>query len=138
MSTFSSRIWVLLTDGVNSRICSCEDGTAMPITSPAFDFAPDSDDGDLMAHTAWFKADRQSRLSRSVNRQHILHVGQLLSEAARERAYDGLIIIAAEPIATELEDALAPESRALLIGKLVRDFAAIESSMTRQPAIMRH
>lgn len=138
MSTCGNRIWVLLTDGVNSRICSSEDGTAMPITSPAFDFAPNSEEWDLTAHTAWFKAERQSRLSRNAKRQHLLYVSQLLSEAAREGAYDGLIIIAAEPIATELEDAVAPESRALLIGKLVRDFAPVESSTTRQPAMMRH
>jgi hypothetical protein len=109
---------------------------AMPITSPAFDFAPDSVDWDLTAHTAWFKAEGQSTLSRNATRQHFLHVSQVLMEAARERAYDGLIIIAAAPVATELEEALAPESHARLIGKLVRDFAAIEP--TCQPAIMRH
>ena len=138
MSKHGSRIWVLITDGVNSRLCSCEDGIAMPITSPAFDFAPDSDSWDLTSHTAWFKAEGQSRLSRNAKRQHLLHVSQLLAEAARERAYDGLIVVAAAPIATELEEILEPKSRALLIGKLVRDFAAIESATTQQTAIMRH
>jgi hypothetical protein len=111
---------------------------AMPITSPAFDFAPNSDNWDLTAHTAWFKAEGQSKLSQSAQYQHLLHVSQLLAEAAREQAYDGLIIIAAAPVATELEEALAPESRARLIGKLVRDFAGIEPSTACQPAIMRH
>jgi hypothetical protein len=110
----------------------------IPITSPVFDYAPDSDDWDLRAHTAWFKAERKSRLSGNAKLQHLLHVSQLLAEAARERAYDGLIIIAAAPVATELEEALAPESHARLIGKLVRDFAAIEPSTACQPAIMRH
>jgi hypothetical protein len=111
---------------------------AMPITSPVFDFAPEPDGRDLTAHTAWFKAERQSRLSRNAKRQHILHVSQVLSEAARERAYNGLIVIAAEPITAELEEALAPECRALLIGKLVRDFAGVEPTTTSQPAAMRH
>jgi hypothetical protein len=111
---------------------------AVPITSPVFDFALDSDAWDLAAHTAWFKAVGQSRLSRNAKRQHILHVSQVLAEAAREKAYDGLIIIAAEPIATELEEALAPESRALLYGKVVRDIAGIEPATTDQPAAMRH
>lgn len=138
MSARRSRIWVLLTDGVNSRLCSCEDGMTLPITSPVLNFALDSDDWDVTAHTAGFKAERQSRLSRNAKRPHLLHVSQLLAEAARERAYDGLIVIAAEPVATQLEEGLAPECRALLIGKLVRDFAGIEPSTTCQPAAMRH
>jgi hypothetical protein len=50
-------------------------------------------------------------------------VSQLLLEGARERAYDGLVIIAAAPVEAELEEALAPETRTLLIGKIVRDSA---------------
>jgi protein required for attachment to host cells len=50
-----------------------------------------------------------------------MHVSQLLLEGAREGAYDGLIIIAAPAVAAELEDALAPETRALLIGEIVHD-----------------
>lgn len=49
------------------------------------------------------------------------HVSQLLLESAREHAYDGLVIIAAPPVAAELEEALAPETCALLIGQIVLD-----------------
>jgi protein required for attachment to host cells len=50
-----------------------------------------------------------------------MHVSQLLLEGAREGAYDGLIIIAAPAVAAEREDALAPATRALLIGEIVHD-----------------
>ena len=122
MSVHGTRIWVLITDGVSSRLCSCHDGMATPITTPLFDVdGTASDDRDVKAYKAWFKAERQKSLSQNPRRQHVWHVSQLLLEGARERAYDGLVIIAAAPIAVELEEALTPEARALLIGNVVRD-----------------
>jgi protein required for attachment to host cells len=65
-------------------------------------------------------------------------VSQLLLEGARDKAYDGLIIIAAEPILADLKDALAPEARALVIGKIIRDYASLEPPASREPPEMRH
>jgi hypothetical protein len=90
-------------------------------------------------YNAWFKAENQSRPSRSPTRQHLWHVSQVLREGARDGAYDGLIIIAAEPVAALLKEALAPETRALLIGKVIRDFAGNDDPPAAcEPAEMRH
>lgn len=122
MSGHGTRIWVVITDGVNTRICSSRDGMATPITTPLFHVHGSAlAEWDLRPYRAWFKAERQNHLSRNPRRQHLLHVGQLLLEGAREAAYDGLIIIAAPGVAAELEDALAPEALARLIGEIVRD-----------------
>jgi hypothetical protein len=137
MSAHGSRIWVVITDGVNTRICSCQDGMATPITTPFL--RPDCSDGpDLEAYNAWFKVEGRHRPSRTPITRHALHVGQLLLEAARDKAYEGLIIIAAEPVLAQLEDALAPETRALLIGKIIRDDATFEQPTPCEPPEMRH
>ena len=112
---------------------------AMPITTPFFRVeGSDPDDRGLRAYNAWFKTEGQQRLSRNPRRQHLLHVSQLLLESARDGAYDGLIIIAAEPVVAELKEALAPETRALLIGRIVRDFAGFEPPAPYEPPEMRH
>jgi len=139
MSVHGTRIWVLITDGVSSRLCSCHDGVAAPISSPLFNLHGAASNGlDLMAYTAWFKAEPQKRLSQNPRRQHVLHVSQVLLEGARERAYEGLVIIAAAPIAAEFEEALAPETRALLIGNVVRDSPCLESEVPRNQQEICH
>jgi hypothetical protein len=136
MFPLGARIWVLITDGVNTRICSSEDGIATPITAPFF--PPEGAlERHVSIHGAWFKADAQRRLSPNPGRQHLWHLSQLLLEGARHGAYDGLIIIAAEPVAAQLKEVLAPETRALLIGKVVRDFANFEP-VPCGPAEIRH
>jgi protein required for attachment to host cells len=52
------------------------------------------------------------------------HIAQILGEAAAERAFDGLVIIAAPHIAAEIERALSLQTRALMIGDIVRDLPA--------------
>ena len=122
MSAHGTRIWVVITDGVNTRICSSGDGMTTPITTPSFLRHGSALAGsDLRPYRAWFKAERQGRLSQNPRHQHILHVGQLLLEAAQEGAYDGLIVIAPPAVAAELGDALPPQTRALLIGEIVHD-----------------
>ena len=112
---------------------------AMPITTPVFRVEePDPNDHGLRAYTAWFKAEGHQRLSRNPRRQHLLHVSQVLLEGARDGAYDGLIIIAAEPVVAELKEALAPETRALLIGRIVRNFVGFEAPTPYEPSEMRH
>ena len=139
MSTLGTRIWVLITDGVSSRLCSCHDGTATPITTPLFDIHGTASDGwDARAYKAWFKAERQTSLSQNPRRLHVWHVSQLLLEGARERAYDGLVIVAAAPIAAELEEALAPEARALLIGNVVHDSIFAEPEVPCEQQNIRH
>jgi hypothetical protein len=62
----------------------------------------------------------------------------VLLEGARERAYDGLVIVAAAPIIVEFDTALAPEVRALLIGKIIQDYAGLEAeALCKRPEI-RH
>jgi protein required for attachment to host cells len=53
------------------------------------------------------------------------HIAQILGEAAAEHAFDGLVIIAAPHIASEIERALSPRARALMIGEIVRDLPAV-------------
>ena len=137
MSVLGARIWVLITDGVNTRLCSSEDGTATPIVAPIFP-AGGTLEQHAHIHGAWFKAEGQRRLSPNPRRQHLWHLSQVLLEAARAGAYDGLIIIAAEPIAAKLKEILAPETRALLIGKVVRDFAGFEPPESFPPAEICH
>jgi protein required for attachment to host cells len=110
---------------------------ATPITTPFFHL-DGSDDRDLRAYKAWFKAEGRQQLSRNPRRQHLLHVSQLLLEGARDKAYDRLIIIAAEPMLAELKDALAPEARALVIGKIICDYASLEPPAPCEPPEMRH
>ena len=139
MSAHGTRIWILITDGVSSRLCSCQDGMTAPITPPLFDLDGFASDGpDVRAYRAWFKAEPQKRLSKNPRRQHVLHVSQLLLEGARERAYDGLVIIAAAPIAAELEEALAPEARALLIGNVVHDSTFPDPDVPFEQQNIRH
>jgi hypothetical protein len=134
-----ARIWVLITDGVNTRLCSCQDGIAMPITAPRFlSKGPNLHEQHVNTCTAWFKAEGYRRLSRNPRSIHLRYVSQVLLEAARDRAYDGLIIIASEPIAAEFEDTLAPETRALLIGKIVCDFPGRERDLRGDSWEMRH
>ena len=139
MSAHRARIWILITDGASSRLCSCHDGMATPITTPLFDVhGISSDDQDVTAYKAWFKAEPQKRLSQNPRRQHLLHVAQLLLEGARERAYDGLVIIAAAPVAAEIKEALAPETRALLIGNIVRAGFCLEPEIACEQQDIRH
>jgi protein required for attachment to host cells len=65
-------------------------------------------------------------------------VSQVLLEGARERAYDGLVIIAAPTVAAELEERLAPDTRALLIGNIVRDSLGLEPDMSCERQDIRH
>ena len=139
MSARSTRIWILITDGVSSRLCSCHDGIATPITTPLFDIQGTGFDGrDLRAYKAWFKAESHQRLSQNARHQHIRHLSQMLLESARERAYDGLVILAAASVAAEVEEALAPETRALLIGNIVRDSARLEPEVPCEQRDIHH
>jgi Protein required for attachment to host cells len=139
MSAQGSRIWVVITDGVNTRICSCEDGMASPIATPVFNVdSIDIGARDLAACKAWFKTEGRRGYSPNPRRQHVRHISQLLLEAARDKAYDGLIIIAAEPAAAELKEAMAPETRALLMGKIVRDLAGFDAPAPCETAELRH
>ena len=139
MSARGTRIWILITDGVSSRLCSCHDGIATLITTPLFGVHGTGFDGrDVRAYKAWFKAESLTRLSQNPRRQHVLHLAQLLLEGARERAYDGLVIMAAATVGTEVEEALAPEARALLIGNIVRDSAWLEPEVACEQRDIRH
>jgi hypothetical protein len=138
MSARGTRIWILITDGVSSRLCSCHDGIATPITTPLFVHGTVFDGRDVSAYKAWFKAESQERLSQSPRRQHLLHLAQLLLEGAREGAYGGLVIMAASTVGAEVEEALAPEARALLIGNIVRDSEWLEPEVPCEQRDIHH
>jgi hypothetical protein len=93
---------------------------------------------DVVPYSVWFKTERQIRLSQNPRHQHIAHVSQLLLEGARERAYDNLVIVAQAPIADQIENALAPETRALLIGKIIQDCADIDPEIACEQSEVRH
>jgi hypothetical protein len=139
MSAHGTRIWVVITDGVSTRISSCQDGVTTPITTPCFNLhGPDMGYRDVVPYSVWFKTERQIRLSQNPRHQHIAHVSQLLLEGARERAYDNLVIVAQAPIADQIENALAPETRALLIGKIIQDCADIDPEIACEQSEVRH
>jgi hypothetical protein len=65
-------------------------------------------------------------------------VCQVLLEAAHERAYDGLVIIAPAETAARFEDALSPETRALLIGRIVQDSECPDPDPPGEQLEIRH
>jgi hypothetical protein len=136
MTAHGTRIWIVITDGVSTCICSSHDGIATPITAPYFHW--DSGERDVMAYKAWFKAERQTWSSQNPRRQHLVHIGQVLLEGARAHAYEALLIIAGAPIAAQLENELAPETRALLIGKIIQDYSGPELEVLRKQPEIRH
>ena len=120
-------VWVLITDGETARICSTRGGHTTPIPTPPPRSALGGQDD--RAARAWQGGNRRSTFDRSAKRDYAGYLAQLLLEAGREGAYDGLIVIAAPEIMKELNLALAPETCARLIGGIVRDvahFAAAE------------
>ena len=73
----SDAIWVLITDGVQARVCSTAEGLTMPLAVPAF--APRSG-----AHS---------------DRRFANNLAEFLRDAAAEGAYRGLIVIASPAVA---------------------------------------
>jgi protein required for attachment to host cells len=114
---------VLLADAASARICSTDDGSATAI--PALPFASSvsgagSEREELLCR-AWQRAEGRNSTYAGPAKRFALHLGQILREGAREKAYDGLVIVAAPEIAMHLDRMLAPETRARLIGEIVRD-----------------
>jgi hypothetical protein len=95
----NSATWVLITDGVEARVCSTADGVTTPLPMPPL---------------ALGSNERSRRL-------FACSLAEFLRDAGREGAYGRLIVVASPLVAGELEEALAPETHALLIGQIVRD-----------------
>src|SRR6266550_3561494 len=113
----NNRIWILITDGVSARICSTSEGIARAITAPTE--PPSTSVGDpenKRASEAWYILSGRFGLMGGATAHFMDHIAQILGEAAAERAFDGLVIIATPHIASEIERALPPEARALMIG----------------------
>ena len=122
-------IWTLITDGVSARVCSTEDSTTTPLPMhglTGFDFGPN--ERGPSPSLPWLSPGR--RFLRGGKRLFAASLAQFLSEAGQEDVYQRLVIIAAPQIAAELNAALAPETRARLIGKIIRDFAEPDSPET--------
>lgn len=94
-----SATWVLITDGMEARVCSTADGLTTPLPMPPLSLDRQRHSKRLFAHS----------------------LAQFLHDARRAGAYGRLIIIATPLIAEALDEALLPETREFLIGKIVRD-----------------
>jgi protein required for attachment to host cells len=108
----NARVWILITDGVSARICSTEDGSVHPLIRhlPQGVALADTVANREEEHCqAWYRMQGRSFSIRRTTSVLAGHLVQILSEAAREGAYDGLVVIAAPEIARELDRArLAP------------------------------
>lgn len=117
-------IWVVITDGASTRICSSGEGVTTLI--PALHYAasePRPEDREFSfrnAYAGWDSGARGKRIETPC-RRFAKELAAFLREAGRERAYEGVILIATPKIADELQDVLSPETRALLVGGIVRD-----------------
>ncbi len=121
----NTRIWILIADGVSARICSTDEGGTIAITAPQE--ARSGTIGEPARHRmeeAWYLLGGKCCLMRGASAHFTDHIAQILGEAAAERAFDGLVIIAAPHIASEIERALSLQTRALMIGDVVRDLPA--------------
>jgi protein required for attachment to host cells len=137
-----ARIWVVIADGEIARICSSSDGTTTVVLAPAIDDAPSCElDSERTArtHRIWYgRENRHCFFARGAEQQFAGHIAQILLEAAREHAYDGLVVVAKPEIEAELRRALAPETRARLIGEVIRDLPHARSDEPAEPAPIRH
>jgi len=119
-------LWVLITDGVTARICSTGDGMTTPL--PMHGLA--ASEWDRWANGLGLglhgSASRPA-FFRGGKRLFAGSLAEFLQQAGREHAYENLAIIAAPQIAGPLNDALAPETRARLIGKIVCDVEDCET-----------
>jgi len=117
-------IWVLITDGMSARICSSANGTTTVLPMRAF--APPGSGGFADDDGAGRPGLMSSKRYRSLfhkSREHLFagSVARFLRDAGDDGAFSGLIVVATPEIAGALNEALAPETRALLIGQIVRD-----------------
>jgi protein required for attachment to host cells len=118
----NTRIWILITDGVSARICSTDDGSTVAITAPGETRSSAMGDPPRQRiDEAWYVQGGESSPMCGASAHFMAHIAQILEEAAAERAFDGLIIISAPHIASEINRALSPQTRALVIGEIVGD-----------------
>ena len=120
----NTRIWILITDGVSARICSTKDGSTVAMTAPTKVWpGAIREPARQQMDEAWYLG-RKSSFLRGATARFTDHIAQILSEAAAGQAFDGLVIIAAGKIASEIERSLSEHTRALMIGDVVRDLPA--------------
>jgi protein required for attachment to host cells len=126
-----ARIWVVIAHDETASICSSFDGTSVVVSaSSSAELPADAADLDRTGrqHRAWYGPEqRNCFFNRGPRQQFAGHIAQILREAAREDAYDGLILIAAPGIEAELRRALSPETRAKLLGEVIRDGATSQT-----------
>ena len=130
-----ARIWVVIADGETARISSSCDGTTIVIPAPS----ARAEDGPSPIHRAWYGSEKGRCLFyRGPSQDFAAHIAQILLEAAREHAYDGLIVIAAPEIEAELRRAIGPEISAKLIGEIIRDQNHLQLSEPSHTDEIRH
>ena len=117
-------VWVVITDGLSARICSNGDGVAILFPrDAASDCLADEWDTETRfrhAYAGWHAAGAGRHIA-SAKRRFVEELAAFLRDGARERAYDNVVLIAAPQIADDLHEVLAPETRALLVGGILRD-----------------
>ena len=117
----NARIWILITDGASARICSTDDGSTVAITAPTEAWpSAIGEPARQRIDEAWYLG-RKSSFMRGATAHFTDHIAQILGEAADERAFDGLVIIAAPHIASEIERTLSLQTRGLMMAAVVRD-----------------
>src|SRR3979409_2169769 len=116
----NTRIWILITDGVSARICSNDEVRTVAITAPRETRSRAMGDPPRQRiDEAWYLQGGKSSLMGGTSAHFMGHIAQILGEAAAERAFDGLVIISAPQIASEIKRTLSPQTRALVIGEIV-------------------
>lgn len=135
----NARIWVVIMDGLSARICSSGDAAAIPITPPTEIRCGAIDEPRTKRLSeAWYFLGRRHGCLGGASSQFIQHVAQILGEAAAEHAFEGLVIVAAPEIAGQIERALSPGTRALMIGDIVRDLPTLAPGPQAAPSELRH
>lgn len=117
-------VWVVITDGLGACICSNRDGvtTLVPngTVSKRDSFTVDWEARFRNAYGNWYDRGRDEE-SEPSGRSFATELAAFLRKAACEHSYDGIVVIATPRIADELQDALSPETRELMVGSIVRD-----------------
>jgi protein required for attachment to host cells len=118
-------MWIAIVHEDMASISSSSDGRTIVVSASSCALSLE-DEVDIdragLRHRAWYGPEKDNCFfNRGPKQQFAEHIAQILREAALEDAYDGLIVIAAPEIETELRRVLSPEIRAKLVGDVIRN-----------------
>lgn len=130
---------MLVAGAAGAQIGSTAGGTSVSIPT-VWDVLINSapDDHSASASRAWVGSLTQCYQAVGGPEHFAAHLARILGEAARERAYDGLIVVADPQMASALHRSLTPETHALLIGEVIRDLHSVPVEDPAAPLALRH